>query len=572
MPTNTTKLNLVKPLKSEKYNVNVFNSNADKIDTFADLVDTQLADTDKRIDNLVATPVPTGEIIAEEIIDARDGEVSVGAKIRSIDAQLAQAVSVVGGDSDVIWNPPTQPSSNDILWSGSSTRLTQFYALWEGLRAEHPTYVTRELLGKDQSGLYDIWKYIFEPVNYEKTVILTSNTHGSEMEGQKILYRFMYHICNDALTDTHMSYMRNKVRIVVIPMVNPWGVQNATRTNFRGVDINRNFQFGWNICPVGTGTVEYKGTAPLSEAETQYVNNVMQQYANDGTVAYVDVHAGAEYTPNINTAFYYAEVPERGDSAHSIIHEVIHGVTPDGFTPEKLVLKRINPNTVNQADMVYGLHAVTPEFEPGMVYGVTPYSSQDIHSGLKWIGNIILQFSRLKNRKRDSAEPFAFEVSNNDTTFMTSTLAYETVPNTQFVFTPEVDGILYVTGEYQFVNANTSANNFMTVNIHQGGNPLLTTNYPVMPQEASFEVMTSLGGRPMTLTSARAVPIYAADKNHTPVTITIRVRTDAGNMTARRSRLHGMFIPTKKIPAYTAKQITNGVVQVDYPVAITIDS
>ena len=33
MPTNTTKFNLVKPLKSEKYNVDVFNGNADIIDS-----------------------------------------------------------------------------------------------------------------------------------------------------------------------------------------------------------------------------------------------------------------------------------------------------------------------------------------------------------------------------------------------------------------------------------------------------------------------------------------------------------------------------------------------------------
>ena len=53
-------------------------------------VDAQFAETDQRIDNIVTTPVPVGEIIAQEIIDARDGEVSVGAKIRSVDAQLAQ--------------------------------------------------------------------------------------------------------------------------------------------------------------------------------------------------------------------------------------------------------------------------------------------------------------------------------------------------------------------------------------------------------------------------------------------------------------------------------------------------
>lgn len=33
MPTNTPKFNLIKPLKSEKYNVDVFNGNADIIDS-----------------------------------------------------------------------------------------------------------------------------------------------------------------------------------------------------------------------------------------------------------------------------------------------------------------------------------------------------------------------------------------------------------------------------------------------------------------------------------------------------------------------------------------------------------
>jgi hypothetical protein len=62
-------------------------------------IPSQLAETDQRIDLLVTTPVPTGEIIAEEIIDARDGEVSVGAKIRSVDAQLAEKAMIKVFDS-----------------------------------------------------------------------------------------------------------------------------------------------------------------------------------------------------------------------------------------------------------------------------------------------------------------------------------------------------------------------------------------------------------------------------------------------------------------------------------------
>lgn len=67
-----------------------------------------IAPLNERIDNLVATPVPTGEIIAEEIIDARQGKGSLGAnltavktQINSLDAevmsQLAQTKTQVSG-------------------------------------------------------------------------------------------------------------------------------------------------------------------------------------------------------------------------------------------------------------------------------------------------------------------------------------------------------------------------------------------------------------------------------------------------------------------------------------------
>lgn len=91
---NTPNLDL-KKLEGDKkvllFNHDTFyEDNFEKVDAFAGQVSAQLAETGQRIDNLVTTPVPTGEIIAEEIIDARDGEVSVGAKIRSVDVQLAQ--------------------------------------------------------------------------------------------------------------------------------------------------------------------------------------------------------------------------------------------------------------------------------------------------------------------------------------------------------------------------------------------------------------------------------------------------------------------------------------------------
>lgn len=66
-----------------------------------DASDAQLADTAQRIDNLVTTPVPTGEIIAEEIIDARQGKASVGANITEVKSLLSENTSKLNTSTTV---------------------------------------------------------------------------------------------------------------------------------------------------------------------------------------------------------------------------------------------------------------------------------------------------------------------------------------------------------------------------------------------------------------------------------------------------------------------------------------
>ena len=49
----------------------------------------QLQQTTNRIDDIITTPVPTGEIIAQEIIDARQGELNLGVNISEVKSHLA---------------------------------------------------------------------------------------------------------------------------------------------------------------------------------------------------------------------------------------------------------------------------------------------------------------------------------------------------------------------------------------------------------------------------------------------------------------------------------------------------
>ena len=54
----------------------------------------------------------------------------------------------------------------------------------------------------------------------------------------------------------------------LMPMLNPDGQANQTRTNGNGVDLNRNFPYDWG--PIAQpGDSEYSGTGPASEPETQ---------------------------------------------------------------------------------------------------------------------------------------------------------------------------------------------------------------------------------------------------------------------------------------------------------------
>ena len=51
MANKTSTLGLTKPLKTEDYNVDDFNNNADKLDAFAKITDTNIASLEADIDN-----------------------------------------------------------------------------------------------------------------------------------------------------------------------------------------------------------------------------------------------------------------------------------------------------------------------------------------------------------------------------------------------------------------------------------------------------------------------------------------------------------------------------------------
>lgn len=122
--------------------------------------------------------------------------------------------------------------------------------------------------GKSHSGR-DIKAYQTGPQN-KKWIYLIAGTHGDEPEGIYVLEHLFAWL--KTLSNQH------GLSLIVIPVLNPDGVFLKTRTNGRGVDLNRNL-------PTRDWTSDaqaeryHPGEVPLSELENQYLASLLDAYS-----------------------------------------------------------------------------------------------------------------------------------------------------------------------------------------------------------------------------------------------------------------------------------------------------
>lgn len=119
------------------------------------------------------------------------------------------------------------------------------------------------------------------------TLIITSGVHGNEKTNIWALYLTMRDILNG---NNHQDeYIRRNYDIILMPAVNPYGLQHNTRENENKVDLNRNYDYKWN-----EDTATDKGKSVFSEKETQFVKAVRDtiitnNYVKMGTL-FIDSH------------------------------------------------------------------------------------------------------------------------------------------------------------------------------------------------------------------------------------------------------------------------------------------
>lgn len=201
---------------------------------------------------------------------------------------------------------PTQPSYNDEYLSWTSEDF--FAKFYDGfVENSNDNYkVIKTLLGKDTSNTYNIYKYVFEPKHYEQTIILTSGMHGYEETAPIAVARLMHHVVNNNQNMDIYKYLKNKVRIVVIPLVNPWGFNQNPRKygTVTGVNPSRNFDYNWDSYASSGSEWDLKGSSAFSEKETQYMRDTYLLY-KDNISFTLDCHTGRGWTKDVFV--YYVE-------------------------------------------------------------------------------------------------------------------------------------------------------------------------------------------------------------------------------------------------------------------------
>jgi hypothetical protein len=261
----------------------------------------------------LSVTVETVNTLKSEVETARGTEANLGARIENLSTALAETMNYteILPENFTLYEPPlasnqwVTDSSGRVLDITTSQFLALFYDSHIGSYNDGLT-VTKTSLGKDQSGLYDLYEYDFKPKNYSNTILLTSGMHTYELAASFGLAHFIKHYMTTPYLHDGFKYLRENVRIKVIPVVNPWGFNQNPKTygNSRGVNFNRNMAISssWTAYSGNTSEWNQKGTAPFSEAESKILRDWV--LTNTNAEFWIDCHTGFTNSDYDNWIYY----------------------------------------------------------------------------------------------------------------------------------------------------------------------------------------------------------------------------------------------------------------------------
>lgn len=199
-------------------------------------------------------------------------------------------------DSPIYDRVPTfQLSQENPAVTENDKKVPSIYAKYDALVETYPNYITKTDLGACSDGVTHVYRYDFcEPEPHHQSGMQWSETKPVIICASGIHWEWggvysLYYALSEIASNPELDDLRRNVHFVVVPIINPYcftdiGAYSETYgvLNANGVQIHRNFEVGF-IYPGESGYVEagnrnHGGTEPLSEIETQNIDNIFKQY------------------------------------------------------------------------------------------------------------------------------------------------------------------------------------------------------------------------------------------------------------------------------------------------------
>ena len=115
-------------------------------------------------------------------------------------------------------------------------------------------------------------------------LLIDAVIHGSEWHNTETLLNLAQWLISDNET---AQEIRNKLTVALIPIIN-YDRFNVSRKNANGVDLNRNFQYGWDKAgSTDPDSEHYRGPSALSEPESKALHDFFLEWQPD---VYVNIH------------------------------------------------------------------------------------------------------------------------------------------------------------------------------------------------------------------------------------------------------------------------------------------
>lgn len=424
--------------------------------------------------------------------------------------------------------PPHGTLNGKAFWE---LKADDIFELYNEFVAKNPSYVSSNTWGKDSSGQYDLRAYVFDPGNTNKTIFLSAGVHGLERSAVVALYYIMKTITSVGHIEPSLYDLRYKTKIVVMPLVNPNGFNRVRRYNFNDVDINRNFDHNH-----AQSTDVYKGSAPFSEKESQFVRDIIDSYDHDNVVVYWDYHSGNQPT------LYQINLGK-----NTLLLPVVENAQK--YLKNKYPNRTSNASTTNTQPMGYlwarktfGIEGGNPEWDSHAFGGIEMEGTQgQLQAVTEWFFALLLEAGKSDNLETNNSRVLlthdGFHSNVDGQTLKTTSDVYSKIPGFEHTFRPSSNGILVVKGSVVLRNTDLTSINYLRVDCTQGESPY-GMFYPLNSKESYYE-----GGGRMTLPVQDFFMVMPYSENFQTVKLDLRWRTTAGTLEVNRAFIEIEFIP-----------------------------